>query len=77
MSVRVAGAKVEERSSERAPEMPAGVPYERWDDGDPTGSVALSNDGSIVQWVASGDEVVVERISDDGLRRVRFRRGEA
>ncbi|WP_437290539.1 hypothetical protein [Sorangium sp. So ce406] len=72
LSVRVAGSHGEERSSEPAPEIPAGAPYERWDDGDPVGAVALSDDGGVVQWVASGDEVVVEQISQDGLRRVRF-----
>ncbi|WP_437971062.1 hypothetical protein WMF04_18020 [Sorangium sp. So ce260] len=77
VSVRVAGEKVEERSSEPSPETPAGVRYERWDDGEPTGTVALSNDGGIVQWIATGDEVVVERISRDGFRRVHFRRAEA
>ncbi|XXY48116.1 hypothetical protein WME91_49770 [Sorangium sp. So ce269] len=73
-SVRIAGAQGEERSGEPAPEMPAGVLYERWDDGDPTGAIALVDDGGIVQWIASGDEVLVEQISDGGLRRVRFRR---
>ncbi|WP_437562934.1 hypothetical protein [Sorangium sp. So ce542] len=77
VSVRVAGEKVEERSNEPPPETPAGVRYERWDDGAPTGTVALSNDGGIVQWIATGDEVVVERISRDGFGRVRFRRAEA
>lgn len=77
LSVRVGGARGEERSSAPAPERPAGVPYERWDDGEPTGAIALSDDGGVVQWIASGDEVVVEQISQDGLRRVRFRRGEA
>ncbi|KYF91875.1 hypothetical protein BE20_13510 [Sorangium cellulosum] len=77
VSVRVAGEKVEERSSVPPPETPAGVRYERWDDVDPTGTVALSNDGGIVQWITTGDEVVVERISRDGFRRVHFRRAEA
>ncbi|XYI01498.1 hypothetical protein ACMHYB_17795 [Sorangium sp. So ce1128] len=77
VSVRVAGAQGEERSGEPPPEMPAGVLYERWDDGDPTGAIALSDDGAIVQWIASGDEVLVEQISHDGLRRVRFRRAGA
>ncbi|WP_438019825.1 hypothetical protein WMF18_12485 [Sorangium sp. So ce315] len=77
LCVRVGGARGEERSGAPAPEMPAGVPYERWDDGEPTGAIALSDDGGVVQWIASGDEVVVEQISQDGLRRVRFRRAEA
>jgi hypothetical protein len=74
VSVRVAAANVAERSSEPAPEMPAGVPYEQWDGGDATGAVALSNDGAIMQWIASDDEIIVEQISCDGSRRVHYRR---
>ncbi len=76
LSVRVGGAQGEERSGAPAPEMPAGVPYERWDDGGATGAVALSDDGGVVQWIASGDEVIVEQISRDGFRRIRFGRAE-
>ncbi|WP_437580112.1 hypothetical protein [Sorangium sp. So ce887] len=76
LSVRVGGAQGEERSGAPAPEMPAGVPYERWDDGGATGAVALSDDGGVVQWIASGDEVIVEQITRDGFRRIRFGRAE-
>ncbi|HSN96943.1 MAG TPA: hypothetical protein VLS89_01555 [Candidatus Nanopelagicales bacterium] len=74
VSVRVRLPTHEERSDEAPPEEPVGVRYERWDDPDPAGSIALEGDGAIVQWIDAPDEIVVERISAEGVRRVRYRR---